>query len=702
MKYVAPVLLVLLGAGSASPVEKVVKLLEDLQSQIETDGKSESMTYNKFACWCEKTAKRKASSINVGTDDLRSLGQQILKLKAEVATLTSEIKELNQKIKENTEEQETLTAIRTKENGKYMSDSSEAKETLAALAQAIKVLVQATAPGAAKADALLQEDSEMQAKTAVRKALAALPTAATISPAHVTLLGEFTKLKHGAKYAPQSATIQGILSDMYSTISTDLESMTMDEATKNKEFEKTIASMQQEVIDMSASLEDKEKKKATAESLLADTTESYDDTEKQMKADTLFFDSTKDACEAKAAEWTIRSDLRVEELAGIKKAIEILTSDEARDLFSRSIVAGIGTGTNNTKSFLQVESEDSNSPTLKAYTALRLQSRKTHSLRLASLAATVRMAKAGHFDKVIKAIDDMINTLKEEGADDIKKRDQCLTEYQDINLKVGDLSWKIKKNQAAIDKLTELIDMQTAEKTQTEEDIKDTDQQMADMKKARVAENEEFLRTRKDDQDAISLLVEAKGALTSYFSNHSISMVQQDPAFAISEDTAPEAKFSSKGKHKTASKGIVALLDMIIEDLQNEVSDGVKNEVSAQTEYEKSVAASMKLREELVAKKVNLETAIAKHKTERSEEEEDMKTNTGDKDAELKYKGEIKPDCDWIIKTFKERATARDAEMNGLLGAKEYLVGKAPEALLEQKITFDDDVLPSVRFLGLK
>jgi len=701
MKYAAPILLVLLGAACASPVERVVKLLQDLQSQIEVDGKAESLTYNKFACWCEKTATRKAGSITAATDDLRSPGQLILKLKAQVATLESEIKGLSQKIKENNEEQETLTAIRTKENTKYMSDSSESKQTLAALAQAIKVLVQATKPGAEKADALLQEDSEMQAQTAVRNALAALPTAASISAAHVTLLGEFTKLKHGAKYAPQSATIQGILSDMYSTISTDLESMTMDEATKNKEFEKVLASMQQEVIDMTASLEDKEKKKASAESLLADTTESYDDTEKQMKADTLFFDSTKDACEAKSSAWTIRSDLRTEESEGIKKALEILTSDEARDLFSRSIVAGYGTGTNNTKSFLQVESEDSNSPTFKAYSALRLQARKTHSLRLASLAANVRMAKAGHFDKVIKAIDDMINTLKDEGAEDIKKKDQCLTQYQDINIKVGDLSWKIKKNQAAIDKLVELIDMQTSEKAQAEEDIKDVDQQMADMKNTRVAENKEFLAARKDDQDAVGLLEEAKGALTSYFANHSISMVQQEPAFARSEDDAPEAKFSSKGKHKTASKGIVALLDMIIEDLQNEISDGVKNEVSSQTEYEKSVAAATKLREELVAKKVNLETAIAKHDKEKSEEGEDMGTNTADKDAELKYKGEIKPDCDWIIKSFKERATSRDAEMNGLEGAKEYLVGKMPEALLEQKITFDDDVLPSVKFLGM-
>merc|ERR1719311_254541 len=100
------------------------------------------------------------------------------------------------------------------------------------------------------------------------------------------------------------------------------------------------------------------------------------------------------------------------------------------------------------------------------------------------------------------------------------------------------------------------------------------------------------------------------------------------------------------------------------------------------------MATAKKLRKELVAKKVNLENAIAKRNKDKTEEKKDMESNTKDKDAENKYKGEIKPDCDWIIKNFEGRATARAAEINGLQGAKEYLAGKAPEALLEQKVTF--------------
>merc|ERR1719478_1781859 len=101
MKYIALCAVCLLGFGFASPVEKVVHLLEDLKGKIESDTKSETQTYNKFACWCETTSARKAGLVVDGGDNLRSLGQQILKLKGEVAVLTAEIAELTRKIKEN-------------------------------------------------------------------------------------------------------------------------------------------------------------------------------------------------------------------------------------------------------------------------------------------------------------------------------------------------------------------------------------------------------------------------------------------------------------------------------------------------------------------------------------------------------------------------------------------------------------------------
>merc|ERR1719199_1566164 len=68
-------------ANVGSPVERVVKLLETVKATTVNDGKAEQQIYDKYACWCETTSKRKADDIDQEDADLRSLGQRILKLK---------------------------------------------------------------------------------------------------------------------------------------------------------------------------------------------------------------------------------------------------------------------------------------------------------------------------------------------------------------------------------------------------------------------------------------------------------------------------------------------------------------------------------------------------------------------------------------------------------------------------------------------
>jgi len=77
---------------------------------------------------------------------------------------------------------------------------------------------------------------------------------------------------------PQSATIQGILKDMYETFVTDLESATMTEATQNREFETLLAIKTEELGELEATKATKEAEKAEAEANHAESTQSYDDT----------------------------------------------------------------------------------------------------------------------------------------------------------------------------------------------------------------------------------------------------------------------------------------------------------------------------------------------------------------------------------------------------------------------------------------
>jgi len=688
--------------STGSPVERIVKLLETLKAKTEGDGKAEQQIYDKYACWCEKTTTRKANDIVQAQEDLRSLGQRILKLKGKIATRTAEIAELTENIKDNEEEQEHLTAVRQKQNKAWAEESEEVKQALAALQDAIKVLSEATTP---KGAALIQSTQQMMSKNAVKSVIDTLPSKVDMPRERMALLSEFVSAKAG--YAPQSATIQGMLGDMYLTFSNNLESSTMDEANQNADYEKMYATLEKQNNEFKATRARKETEKAEAEAMLADTTKAYDDTEKQMKADMEFFDQTKEACQSKHEEWTVRKEMRDAELDGINKALEILTSDEARELFAKSIKPGVET-------FLQIASSPSllqdsvNAPAARAYNALKGQVKKSHSIRLAALAVQIRSSKAGHFDEVIKAIDEMLKTLQEEGADDLAKKTQCLDEYQEITKTVKDLDWQIKNNLAKIAKLEKLIELRTKEKEETIAKIKETKQYMSDITDERKEENEAYLQAKKDDEDAKDLLEKAKEAFTKFYKEQgvkmgpiqgSVKLLQEEPAFERSADDAPDATFSKKGNNKVQGKGIVSLFDYIIEDLEDELANEKKAEAKSQEEYEAEMATAQKLVDDLEEKKVTLEGIIAKRKEDKEEENKDMKENNKDRDAELKYEAKIKPDCDWILKAFDQRAAARAAEMDGLTTAKEFLAGKT--ALVQKTSKFDDAKLSSLGFLGI-
>merc|ERR1719265_235752 len=211
------------------------------------------------------------------------------------------------------------------------------------------------------------------------------------------------------------------------------------------------------------------------------------------------------------------------------------------------------------------------------------------------------------------------------------------------------------------------------------------------MEEQRKEEKAAFLEGKTDDEAAIQLLEAAKNALAAYYKKEKITLgpiqgsvkgldLVQEPVFRISEDQAPDETFSHKGSRKGESKGAISILTMIIEDLHAEIVSGIKAEAKMQTEFEESLTAAKKRVAELEDQVAELDEIIAQRKEEWTNEHASMKENNNSLDAEHKYKKEITPDCDWILKAFEERRTKRKAEADALVEAKEYLAGAAPAA----------------------
>merc|ERR1719443_2294614 len=259
----ACLLAALLGMATAtsttSPVTKVVELIKELKSKIEADGKAESKIYNKYACWCETTSSRKATNIHQAMADIKSLSTQVLEYKGSVATLASEISELGSEMQDNQAAQDEATAIRQKENGEYEAQKAEMEQTLNALERGIKVLMGA---GTGGDESLLQASTQttdmklLSVARDVHVAVQKLPAEHLLAPTALAKVTSFLqdpadyldqKAKKSASYSPASATIQGILKDMYDTYSMNLEKGTETEATQQKNFEVLMATKAKEM-----------------------------------------------------------------------------------------------------------------------------------------------------------------------------------------------------------------------------------------------------------------------------------------------------------------------------------------------------------------------------------------------------------------------------------------------------------------------
>merc|ERR1719336_1068236 len=161
-------------------------------------------------------------------------------------------------------------------------------------------------------------------------------------------------------------------------------------------------------------LEKMEKENGARGMSKAETKEEIDMLTSQVEADTKYIKQVRDAlAEKKKEEWKWRQELRLKEQEAISKAISILHSDDARDLFKKSFESQ-GYLFLQEKSSSQMHSQQNALQFLKKAAAV---SKDARLLRIAS-----QLAAGGHFDEVIAAIDKMVAMLKEEEADDLKQK----------------------------------------------------------------------------------------------------------------------------------------------------------------------------------------------------------------------------------------------------------------------------------------
>merc|ERR1719301_302644 len=98
--------------SGVTPMEKVLTLLEDLQTKVQDEGTAEAEAYEKLACFCKDGETGKNDDIGTNEETIQTIAGDLLKLEADSASLSASILELTEKIGENEAALKEMESIR--------------------------------------------------------------------------------------------------------------------------------------------------------------------------------------------------------------------------------------------------------------------------------------------------------------------------------------------------------------------------------------------------------------------------------------------------------------------------------------------------------------------------------------------------------------------------------------------------------------
>merc|ERR1719174_504787 len=374
----------------------------------------------------------------------------------------------------------------------------------------------------------------------------------------------------------------------------------------------------------------------------------------------------KEKCSMTDGEWEERQKTRQLEMEACSKALAVLSSDDAHDLFTKTF----------NPSFAQKESTMHSQRRNEASKLLSEVAKKVQNPRLATLAVRVRLDV---FTRVKKAIDDMVAQLSKEKADEIKHKDFCVDEFntnelqtekkerakQDLTAKIEDLENTIKSLTDAIDQLnSEVAEMQVQMKRAGED---------------REKENKEFQATVADQRATQKLLTAALNILKGFYAKKAKAALLQTQQPA---GPPPPPGFEAYKKNAAAG-GVMGMIQQIINDAKAMESETIRSEEDAQKAYEDFVKDTNQSIEEKSKDIVNKSESRAKAESDLVEAKEDKEAVMLELEQLANYKAELHSSCDFVMKNFEIRQTARDEEIEALKQAKAILSGAKFEAFLQ-------------------
>ena len=496
-------------------------------------------------------------------------------------------------------------------------------------------------------------------------------TAATLSAytaQELAFLARAKKLVQGSSlsqvpaYQNQSGEIFGILRQLLEQMTEDLSDTEKKELQEKEDAKALLSELKAQLDEAEKMLMSKEMALAENGKLLTDAKENMADAETSLDADSKFLKQVIEMCGQMDTHFEERIKTRNLELSAIGEALKMLTADDARDLFTSTL-----------GSFVQLRSlRRVRSARERASDVLRKAGSKSKDTQLIALSTSVAL---DGFEKVKKAINEMIADLKTQQDDEVKHKDFCTSELHKNDMDTIAKTDEKKDLDSKIALLTEQLESLTDEIAKTKAALEQTKVELMSASMDRVAENKAFQDAVADQRATQALLEKVQVRLAKFYTEGSPALVQGKAA-AKHKQPAPPVQIVEYKKNGGASP-VITMLDNLIHDAALLEKEAITDENNAQAEYESYVTDSNDSMDAKIRSITNLVETKATTETELQDTTTSSEQAGQDLESLSAMAADLHKACDFVLKNFDIRQTARGEEIEALQQALAILSGMA-------------------------
>lgn len=623
------------------PIAKVIALLKDMSAQLQKEAEEDAETYESMACWCETGDKQKAKAIADGKQTSSELGATIEELTSKSLQLKSDIETLEASVAEQTTALSTATAIRDKEKAEFVAEEKEMIQSITSLKGAVITLSKTHGESASmlqmiQSHAKKHKDIVMQALNSKQRRLV-LNLVQTSTPA--------------------SGEIYGVLKQMKESFEENLASSQKEEANAEKEYASLKVAKTKELAAAKTQIQSKQQSLGDTDQANAQAQQDKKDTETALEADISFLADLKDKCAVADSEYAARVKVRSEEITAVSDTMAMLTSDESNDAF--------------TKSMTFIQKASMSSVQSKVVNVLTKAGKDLQAPRLSTLAMKLKLDA---FSKVKANIDDMVEKLKIESADEVKDRDFCIGELNTNDRQAAAKADQKADLEAKIAQLTSDIADLTASIKALSAEVTSTQVEMMKASKNREAENKQFQMVIQDQRATQAILEKAVARLGAFYNKK--ALLQEE---AKEDDEQPGVALAPPPAQKTYSKGngggAMAMIQEVIAESKALETQAIADENNAVAAYEGFIKDSNKLitaNQDSIANKSGMK---AQADEALALADGDLKTTIADILALDEVAKNLHGQCDFLLKNFEGRQAKRTQEIDALNQAKAIFSG---------------------------